>query len=38
MSFKQQFKRSLYQVLQKDHENSFATRHDRTQILFRIAR
>ena len=36
MSFKQQIKRSLYQVLQKDHENSFATRHDRTQILFRI--
>ncbi len=36
MSFKHQIKRSLYQVLQKDHENSFATRHDRTQILFRI--
>jgi site-specific recombinase XerC len=36
MSFKQQIKRSLYQFLQKDHENSFATRHDRTQILFRI--
>ncbi len=36
MSFKQQIKRSLYRVLQKDHENSFATRHDRTQILFRI--
>ncbi len=37
MSFRKQFKRSLYQVLQKDRENSFATRHDRTQILFRIA-
>ncbi len=37
MSFYKQFKRSLYQILQKDHENSFATRHDRTQILFRIA-
>lgn len=36
MSFKQQIKRSLYQILQKDHENSFATRHDRAQILFRI--
>lgn len=36
MSFYKQFKRSLYQVLQKDHENSFATRHDRMQILFRI--
>jgi site-specific recombinase XerD len=37
MGFRKQFKRSLYQVLQKDHENSFATRYDRTQILFRIA-
>ncbi len=38
MSFRKQFKRSLYQVLQKDRENSFATRHDRTQILFGIAK
>ena len=37
MSFRKQFKRSLYQILQKDHENSYATRHDRTQMLFRIA-
>ncbi len=37
MGFQKQFKRSLYQILQKDHGNSFATRHDRTQILFRIA-
>ncbi len=37
MGFQKQFKRSLYRILQNDHENSFATRHDRTQILFRIA-
>ena len=33
MSSKKQIKRSLYQVLQKDHENSFATRHDRRYLI-----
>jgi site-specific recombinase XerD len=37
MSIKSQLKRSLGIVLKKDNENSYATRHDRAQILWRVA-
>ena len=36
-SNKSQLQRSLYMVLKKDQENSYATRHDRMQILRHIA-
>ncbi len=37
MSVKTELKRSLYTVLQNDHQGSFASRADRRQILMQLA-